>query len=1769
MKRKDPKTQDQRDMKIPFPKTLLLAVLLLFTANPAFAQGPVQPEAMQFEPVDVTDVVNLATGDFVYTIPIMSVPGPEGDYPVVLSYHSGVGPNQPATWIGLGWTLNPGAVNRTLSGYPDDYKGDKIKTVYQASSQSSYALNLGAGWGPIGVNMSYSHHSGMVGVNGMLNVSRSFGDSGFGIGGSASFGTGGFSANSNLSGSRLSGSGGALTSGALSVGTSGVGLSGGATNGRISAGASAGRNGISSNLNINSVGASLSSSGLGGNFSVAGMGFSSVTTAGSGNIEAQSRGITIPLPGDFWVSLGYSRWKWRLNEEHSENSYGVLYQVDNPSSTTKNERHATENELFPSYDAYQVSAQGMSGSFIPVLDHAYVLIDELANDKKGKLDRDWDPSPSQNYDFGSNYDDFGFRFLDDTGLNFTNKDALHYGFGYDQFSTTEYSSKKIEPYIASNGKIIGFKMTSIDGMIYEFKQPVYNIYQYTESKINDGGTNLTSWNSLNGDFATSWLLTEIKGPDYVDRDSDGQADNGDWGYWVSFEYDFLDMNIWRTPYTGHTQGSTEDQEQFTFGIREVYYLSSIETQTHKAVFETANSANGNNANVSLTSYDFEQDLANTSTTHTFQFFGDLEWIEEKAAGTTDVIFSVTDNFTFPGNEPPAGAGCPGYIFRQFTADGASGTNNVDFSYDPSTGFTSVTVSSTTCTELTYTDSDAEVPIADFIETTISTHQKLDAVKLYNKSDLVNEITKSEFTYDYSLRNNSPGASNGALTLKEVHRFGQSGAFASPPYRFSYAHNQANGDGLNPNYNVEGYDFWGSYKDLPLNPTGDIDRNTIQEQGEADLTAAWSLTRIETPTGSEVDIEYESDDFFRINDSYFFTDAKVFTINTVSSSGSTLHLTSISSGELDGFYAGVILEKHEYSYTHAGGGSTAPGEEGGGSGIVENITDYNEIGEFLIEVVNETSNTVQINASPTFKTSDANNTYSYTFLAVPTKIFGGGSRVKSVTTTNGNEELRTLYLYKNGLASSGVTASLPADYVELDASTILTGYSDLEERYKSIFLDHHSSYGRPSPGVIYSKVQVMNVDENNEPVSGFSEYEFYTSSDYPYLPNNSNTHFYIYDYSGIYGKPKSITYFEQYEEDGSDKFRPLKRSETLYTFSDQLEDKAKIYLSESTTNTDDARLLGITQHKHISKIEKTAGVFREKKIERTFYNVFNTGQVEQEYFYSTSGSGTPNRELRSKTKTIGYDSQSGIPIVSVSQLSTNSEVAIAKTTPAWWKYSGMKDKNMLSQTFESRTYRTSLSIDNDANLLAYTFPDSEVKQAEITTWSNSWPGQTDPVWRKNDTYMYVTDQTYQAFPTADLTSTSNSYPDVTSTFPWQKTSNIVSYDQYGHATETVNEDGTYQTVKYNSGNTLVLAVASNARSSEVAYYNFETAGSTSQAHTGGRCELVSGSKSYNAPSSAPIHGGNYRVGVWLWSDDPSGISYSGYTHPGDGTWRYAEGSASASGTISFTGNGCIDDLVIAPQYSSVSYFSYDPVTWKVAAMTGPDQRTSYYEYDNAGRLTGVRDQDKNLLQSHDYSYGQSYYISPTTTYFNPNEQVTFNLIDLGSGVSASGDYKWSYGDGIGLETTNTNVNHTYTNAGVYNVSVTFTDTQNRTIRTSKRILVGNVLEVGITINHSTYYGESGTDGILQVAEPDGTDFKYISVEAVATPSGGVAPYSYQWYKSTDNGVTWNLIANENSSTIRVGEQTLSTSPGVDFDLKVKITDADLNTMEAEKEILNID
>src|SRR3982751_1818770 len=106
-------------------KRNFIAVLFLIFLNKIAAQIN-SPEYTSFEPVNSDNMVQLNTGDFIYNLPLVNVPGINGGYPINLFYHGGITMEQEASWTGLGWNINVGAIERNVKGYPDDYNGKDI-----------------------------------------------------------------------------------------------------------------------------------------------------------------------------------------------------------------------------------------------------------------------------------------------------------------------------------------------------------------------------------------------------------------------------------------------------------------------------------------------------------------------------------------------------------------------------------------------------------------------------------------------------------------------------------------------------------------------------------------------------------------------------------------------------------------------------------------------------------------------------------------------------------------------------------------------------------------------------------------------------------------------------------------------------------------------------------------------------------------------------------------------------------------------------------------------------------------------------------------------------------------------------------------------------------------------------------------------------------------------------------------------------------------------------------------------------------------------------------------------------------------------------------------------------------------------------------------------------------------------------------------------------------------------------------------------------------
>jgi len=106
-----------------------------------FGGGPTQPEMQSFQSVNSNNMVDLFSGDFSYNIPLLDV----GGYPVNIAYHSGISMDEDASWVGLGWNINPGSITRNMRGLPDDFNGGSDTVTRVANIKPNVTAGGSAG----------------------------------------------------------------------------------------------------------------------------------------------------------------------------------------------------------------------------------------------------------------------------------------------------------------------------------------------------------------------------------------------------------------------------------------------------------------------------------------------------------------------------------------------------------------------------------------------------------------------------------------------------------------------------------------------------------------------------------------------------------------------------------------------------------------------------------------------------------------------------------------------------------------------------------------------------------------------------------------------------------------------------------------------------------------------------------------------------------------------------------------------------------------------------------------------------------------------------------------------------------------------------------------------------------------------------------------------------------------------------------------------------------------------------------------------------------------------------------------------------------------------------------------------------------------------------------------------------------------------------------------------------------------------------------------
>jgi YD repeat-containing protein len=583
-------------------KALLTVGILSVTASFALTSGPAMPEYNDFEPVDATDMVNLATGDFSYNIPVMTVPGPGLGFPIVLDYHAGITPKQEASWVGLGWNLQAGAITRQVHGVPDDYQGDPIKEEIKSDKISGWMVSISYNIATVGISCDNTN-----GYGGMVGISFAPKESMVGLGVEVGF-NGAYEGASGFhltAGSTSKGWEGLSASASASIGVSaGGGLEAGAGGGLGYAhDLGTGSNARTTTASLLSLGVDLSSnSGLG--FRGRGAGSFSSSTSINGINRHSSSSIILPgyFPGVGFFAVSWGSWSTWIENQQTTRNYGFLYSDKygmncdasstpdycsdntlgdylgkkqeyeqftlpwNPNSWSNDDNVSHARMSATTEDLYMVGTQGLSGAFSPhrqedgdyltALEGTSKFIPFAGRHSINRTRRLEDGRNHLNQLNRGQYDIY-WRFSDDAAGSQITDNAINTfsESSRDKGAEFSYQSKKIEPRIV-NGKIVGFTITKPDGVQYRYFFPLTNVWQRQNAYRQDEREISTEQN-LSSPYAYAWLLTDIRSPDYVDLDNSNTVSEKDIGGWIKFTYGNGDLSNgegktllyhWRSPY---------------------------------------------------------------------------------------------------------------------------------------------------------------------------------------------------------------------------------------------------------------------------------------------------------------------------------------------------------------------------------------------------------------------------------------------------------------------------------------------------------------------------------------------------------------------------------------------------------------------------------------------------------------------------------------------------------------------------------------------------------------------------------------------------------------------------------------------------------------------------------------------------------------------------------------------------------------------------------------------------------------------------------------------------------------------------------------------------------------------------------------------------------------------------------------------------------------------------------------------------------------------
>ncbi|MCD6065593.1 MAG: hypothetical protein K0S33_419 [Bacteroidetes bacterium] len=695
----------------------------------------------------LSSMVDGYTGDFNYSVPLVTVPGPNGEnVSVSANYHAGIAVNQKASWLGLGWDYNPGEITRQVVGAPDDYNGVTVNQYFGNTSPSLTHQKTTAMFGSL--------------YNNNINTNPYAGDPN-----SMSYTKSGDnkSAYYNLT-----------------------------ENDRCDMIAACGPSGSSTTC-------------YDPNFTP------------TSNVNYRFNKHTVPYTG-----LAYDQYN-----VSGEGIGGALHPYHLGEVQVHQEVNAVKTGMSVSAKKCQFHFENSS---IQSVNMSNYTSGTVVNQTTNRIHSGTYVKYFTNYEINNNANLYSY----------TNKS------GYLDYKPITNLSTVRRTLPDQRPDVIGaFQITNTSGITYHYSLPVYQWEDVTASFDNNGNSQVMRLASC--PYATSWKLTAITGPDYEDANGNYTADEGDLGYWISYNYSLWSDNYeWASQrYNAKSDAlisakmvnlmttSTAVGNQYkknnslSFGRGQVYALNYIKTASHTAYFVKS-------IRMDEQSYN---NVINTSAKPIASL--KLDRVVLLRNEDKNLLINSTGMATDPRFDYST---CVSALTDQNFINVTRYTNNK----------AAIDKAALTTAELGSNYSLAKKYIGN-INNSFSTsfgYFSLWPIPGHHVSGspLPNSVYKVLTAYTGSTDFNN----SGKLTLKKVTIYNLNGEKITPSIDFDYGESLSS---KNPDFNVDKTDLWGYYK-------SDYVNSHYVTSASKDYVDAWSLREINTSLGGKIVMTYESDRYHR-------------------------------------------------------------------------------------------------------------------------------------------------------------------------------------------------------------------------------------------------------------------------------------------------------------------------------------------------------------------------------------------------------------------------------------------------------------------------------------------------------------------------------------------------------------------------------------------------------------------------------------------------------------------------------------------------------------------------------------------------------------------------------------------------------------------------------------------------------------------------------------------------------------------------------------------